>query len=278
MAILEQLERQGVKPGRLTADSRRVQPGDVFVAFPGAQADGRDFIAQAVARGAAAVVAEAGSKVGAGNAVNVADFPVVEVDGLSRLCGELANLVYGRPSGRLWLAGVTGTNGKTSVSQWIGQAMARHGRKCGIIGTLGNGFPGALIDSPNTTPDGIALHAQLARFVAAGAQAAAMEVSSIGLEQGRTDGARFEVAVFTNLTRDHLDYHGTMEAYAAAKARLFEVPDLRAAVINLDDAFGKAQAQRLLARGCTLDGYTLNADPVAPCPLRTQTPPTDGSG
>ena len=258
--LLSQLREQGAAASALCADSRAVHAGDVFVAYPGHRSDGRRFIPDALRAGAGAVLWEREGF--SWHAEWIA--PNIPVEGLQPLSGHLAHLVYGRPSENLDLIGVTGTNGKTSVSQWIAQAMARHGRKCGIIGTLGNGFPGALIDSPNTTPDGIALHAQLARFVAAGAQAAAMEVSSIGLEQGRTDGARFEVAVFTNLTRDHLDYHGTMEAYAAAKARLFEVPDLRAAVINLDDAFGKAQAQRLLARGCKLYGYTLNADLVAP--------------
>ncbi|MBP6637386.1 MAG: UDP-N-acetylmuramoyl-L-alanyl-D-glutamate--2,6-diaminopimelate ligase [Sulfuritalea sp.] len=255
MSVLDQLRQQGVVPHRLTADSRRVQPGDVFVAFPGAHADGRDFIAQAVQRGAAAVIAEAGTKarVGAGDA------PIIEVARLSSLCGEIAHLVYGRPSEKLWLAGVTGTNGKTSVSQWIAQAMDALGQRCAVVGTLGNGFVHALAESPNTTPDAITLHAALAGFVERGAKACAMEVSSIGLDQGRVNGAAFDVAVFTNLTRDHLEYHGSMEAYAEAKARLFEMPGLDAAVLNLDDAFGRELARRF--RGClpTL-GYTLGAE------------------
>ena len=256
MAILEMLERQGVVAKRLTADSRRVQPGDVFVAFPGAHVDGRDFIAQAVASGAAAVIAEVGrdaaAKVGAG------DTAIIEVEGLPALSGEIAHLVYGRPSEHLWLAGVTGTNGKTSVSQWIAQAMEAMGQHCAVVGTLGNGFLDALAESPNTTPDAITLHAALAGFLERGATACAMEVSSIGLDQGRVTGAAFDVAVFTNLTRDHLEYHGTMEAYAAAKQRLFEMPGLRAAVINLDDAFGVELARRLKGRLPTL-GYTLGA-------------------
>lgn len=252
MSVLDQLRQRGIEPTRLTADSRRVAPGDVFVAYPGAHVDGRDFIAQAVARGAAAVIAEAGggAKVGAGNT------PIVEVAGLGALSGEIAHLVYGRPSERLWLAGITGTNGKTSVSQWIAQALEALGRRCAVVGTLGNGFVGALAESPNTTPDAITLHAALAGFVERGAQACAMEVSSIGLDQGRINGAAFDVAVFTNLTRDHLEYHGSMEAYAAAKARLFALPGLGAAVINLDDAFGMELARRLKGRLPTL-GYTL---------------------
>jgi UDP-N-acetylmuramoyl-L-alanyl-D-glutamate--2,6-diaminopimelate ligase len=244
------LERQGVVAKRLTADSRRVQPGDVFVAFPGTHADGRDFIAQAVARGAAAVIAEEGRKVGAG------DTAMVEVAGLEVLSGEIAHLVCGRPSEHLWLAGITGTNGKTSVSQWIAQAMNALHHSCAVIGTLGIGFLDALDASPNTTPDAITLHAALAGFITHGAEACAMEVSSIGLDQGRTNGAAFDVAVFTNLTRDHLEYHGTMEAYAAAKERLFFAPGLAAAVLNLDDPFGLELAARLKGRVRTI-GYAL---------------------
>lgn len=258
MSILEQLERQGVKPQRLSADSRRVRPGDVFVAFPGAQADGRDFIAQAVANGAAAVIAEAGR--GATARVGAHDAPIVEVAGLAALSGEIAHLVYGRPSEHLWLAGVTGTNGKTSVSQWIAQAMNALQHRCAVIGTLGNGFLDSLDESPNTTPDAITLHAALAGFVARGADACAMEVSSIGLDQGRVNGAVFDVAVFTNLTRDHLEYHGTMEKYAAAKELLFVAPGLAAAVLNLDDPVGAGLAAKLKGRPGTrirTIGYTL---------------------
>jgi UDP-N-acetylmuramoyl-L-alanyl-D-glutamate--2,6-diaminopimelate ligase len=252
MAIVEQLKAKGVVAVRLTADSRRVQSGDVFVAFSGAQADGRNFITQAVARGAAAVIAEAGKELATD------PVPLIEVTGLAALSGEIAHLVYGRPSENLWLAGVTGTNGKTSVTQWIAQAMDAMQHRCAVIGTLGNGFVDALDESPNTTPDAITLHASLAGFVARGAQACAMEVSSIGLDQGRVNGAAFDVAVFTNLTRDHLDYHGSMEAYAAAKEKLFAVPDLKAAVLNLDDPMGVALAAKL--KGCvpTL-GYSLAA-------------------
>ncbi len=251
MTIIEQLKARGVFATRLTADSRRVQPGDVFVAFPGAQVDGRDFIAQALEKGAAAVLAEAGRKLGAG------DPPVLEVEGLAALSGELAHLVYGRPSEHLWLAGVTGTNGKTSVTQWIAQALGAMQHRCAVIGTLGNGFPEALDASPNTTPDAITLHSALAGFLARGAQACAMEVSSIGLDQGRVNGAAFDVAVFTNLTRDHLDYHGSMEAYAAAKEKLFAVPGLKAAVLNLDDPMGVALAEKLKGRVHVI-GYALN--------------------
>jgi len=288
MDVIDLIRRQGIQPARLAIDSRRVEPGDVFLAYPGAHADGRDFIRQAIERGAAAVVAERGVKVSPGGTA----VPLIEVDHLAILAGEIAHLVYGKPSEQLWLAGVTGTNGKTSVTQWIAQAMnalddlppdrskagrafdaespgdepgsplspgkgmgTRH-RRCAVIGTLGNGFPGALVESPNTTPDAVGLHRDLAAFVCAGAVACAMEVSSIGLDQSRVAGAQFDVAVFTNLTRDHLEYHGSMEAYAAAKARLFALPGLTAAVLNLDDPFGRELAASLAGRIATT-GYTM---------------------
>lgn len=248
--LLALLERRGVPVSALCADSRAVRSGDVFVAMPGHRVDGRTFIADAVAKGAAAVLHEAGMTVEAG-------VPAIGVDNLAALAGELAHLVYGKPSERLWMAGVTGTNGKTSVSQWIAQAMGLFDCKCAVVGTLGNGFPGRLEESPNTTPDAITLHRSLAGFVAQGAVACAMEVSSIGLDQNRVAGVSFDAAVFTNLTRDHLEYHGTMAAYGAAKARLFDWPGLGAAVLNLDDPFGAALAESLSGRVATI-GYTLD--------------------
>ena len=249
MAILGELERKGVKPTRLAIDSRTVTPGDVFVAMPGHRVDGRSFAADAVARGAAAVLYEAGAPL-------ALPVPTVAVSGLAALAGEIAHLVYGRPSERLWVAGVTGTNGKTSVSQWIAQAMSFLGRKCAVVGTLGSGFPGQMIESVNTTPDAISLHRSLAGFVEQDAVACAMEVSSIGIDEGRVNGVSFDVAVFTNLTRDHLEYHGSMEAYAVAKEKLFDWPGLRAAVVNLDDVVGGHLARRLAGRLPTI-GYTL---------------------
>lgn len=251
--LLADLQARGVTPTRLTLDSRCVEPGDVFLALPGTHVDGRAFIADALARGAAAVVYE---PAGLASTVPPAPTfaPTLAVPDLAAHAGEIAHLVYGRPSERLWLCGVTGTNGKTSVSQWIAQAMSSFDCKCGVIGTLGNGFPPDLEVSPNTTPDAVTLHAALARFVRAGAVACAMEVSSIGLDQGRANGLRFDVAVFTNLTRDHLEYHGSMAAYGAAKAKLFEMADC--AVLNLDDPFGIELAHRLRGRMRTI-GYTL---------------------
>ena len=268
MQILDQLSRYGVTPAGLAVDSRRVGAGEVFLAYPGARADGRNFIAQAVANGAAAVLAESGgdasavaTRVGAG----MTAVPMIEVQNLAACSGEIAHLVYGRPSEQLWLVGITGTNGKTSVSQWIAQMMAALGHSCAVIGTLGNGFPGALSPSANTTPDAVSLHAALASYRDQGAVACAMEVSSIGLDQGRTNGAQFDVAVFTNLTRDHLDYHGSMAEYAAAKRKLFDAAQLGAAVLNLDDEFGRQLASQLkgVVRtiGYSLEGHT-GADEV----------------
>jgi UDP-N-acetylmuramoyl-L-alanyl-D-glutamate--2,6-diaminopimelate ligase len=242
----------------MTADSRRVSEGDVFAAWPGATRDGRQFIGDAFARGAAAVLHEDGD----GFCPPVSARPLVAVKGLRACAGELADAIYHHPSRILWLVGVTGTNGKTSISQWLAQAIQTLGGRCGVIGTLGSGFPGELAASINTTPDVCELHRELATFVRAGADAAAMEVSSIGIDQGRIDGVRFDVAIFTNLTRDHLDYHGTMEAYGAAKARLFDLPGLDTAVINADDDFGLELALKA-SRNMRVIAYGTSAARVA---------------
>jgi len=223
---------------QMTQDSREVRPGDLFVAVPGLHQDGRAHIADALARGAAAVVYEAE---GAGQ-LPVTDIPLLPVRGLGSQLSALAGRFYGEPSRSLRLLGVTGTNGKTSVSQLIAQALDRLGERCGILGTLGNGFHGALRSGRHTTPDSISVQYALAELKQAGARAVAMEVSSHGLDQGRVAALDFDVAVFTNLSRDHLDYHGSMQAYGAAKARLFAWPGLRCRVINLDDAFGRELA------------------------------------
>lgn len=253
MRVLDRLAAQGVRAAGLCADSRALAPGDVFVAFPGARADGRRFIAAAAERHAAAVLWEE-----AGHTWDPAcTLPNVPVCDLQALAGPLAHLVYDRPTETLQTIGVTGTNGKTSVSQWVAQAFAALGRPCAVIGTLGSGFPPQLVESLNTTPDAISLHRACAGFVRQGARAVAIEVSSIGLHQGRANGVHFAIAVLTNLTRDHLEYHGTMQAYAAAKAQLFRTPGLGAAVLNLDDALGTAIARDLRGTAVRRIGYTL---------------------
>jgi len=239
----------------MSADSRDLRAGDVFVAYPGARADGRRHIADAIARGAVAVLWEREGYTWHEDWT----LPNLAVDGLRGLAGALAHEVYGHPSDKLWLAGVTGTNGKTSCSQWIAQAFNALGRKTAVIGTLGSGFPGELAPSTNTTPDAIVLQRELARFLNAGAEGVAMEVSSIGLDQGRVNGAQFDVALLTNMTRDHLDYHGDMERYAAAKASLFEAPGLAGAVLNMDDVLGVRVAQKLAGSSVACAGYSAHS-------------------
>ena len=242
----------------LRLDSRTVAPGDVFVAVPGAASDGRQHLGDAAARGAAAALVDADGWDDASSSI-----PVRAVPQLRQQLGTLAAEYYGRPSERLTSVGVTGTNGKTSCSQWIAQVLTREGRRCAVIGTVGIGFPGALEASELTTPDPVSLQREVRRLLDAGAQALAMEVSSIGLAQRRAEGMRFDVALFTNLTRDHLDFHGTMQQYEAAKAVLFGWPGLRHAVINLDDAAGSRFAALAREHGAEVIGYSARGDATA---------------
>ncbi|MEW6119279.1 MAG: UDP-N-acetylmuramoyl-L-alanyl-D-glutamate--2,6-diaminopimelate ligase [Pseudomonadota bacterium] len=229
------LERLGVPVAELINDSRKAAPGAVFAAYPGETRDGRDFIPQAVAQRVDGVLWDA-DHFQWDPALPVANAGVVD---LRHRIGEIAAHVYGAPSRALHMIGITGTNGKTSVAHWVAQALTRLGRKTAIVGTVGNGFPGVLTPALNTTPDAIALQQRLAHYRQQGAAACAMEVSSHGLAQGRVNGTAFNVAVLTNLSRDHLDYHGDMESYAAAKARLFAWPGLESIVLNVDDPFGR---------------------------------------
>jgi len=250
---LHAIDKLGIK--RLETDSRRVRHGDTFVACPGGKQDGRRYIPQALARGARAVLWEQqGFKWKPAWRV-----PNVGVTRLRMHAGTIASHVCGHPSSRLWMVGVTGTNGKTTCSQWIARALTETGMRSAVIGTLGYGVCRArtckLRPLINTTPDAVWLHAQLADFSRAGLQAVSMEVSSIGLDQDRVTGVQFDVAVFTNLTRDHLDYHGTLRRYRQAKARLFEFESLKHAVVNLDDAFGAELARRITAHGLPVIGY-----------------------
>ncbi|HSC83895.1 MAG TPA: Mur ligase family protein, partial [Pseudomonas sp.] len=236
----------------LTLDSRTVRPGDLFLAVPGLAQDGRDHIADAIARGAAAVAYEA---VGA-EFMLAGSAELVALKDLAEQLSAIAGRFYGEPSRGLRLIGVTGTNGKTSVSQLLAQALDLLGERCGIVGTLGTGFFDALQSGRHTTPNPIAVQASLADLKQAGARAVAMEVSSHGLDQGRVAALEFNVAVFTNLSRDHLDYHGTMEAYGAVKAKLFARPELRCRVLNLDDEFGRQLAAE--QHDSRLISYSLN--------------------
>ena len=219
----------------LVSDSRQLQPGMVFAAYPGEASDGRAYIAQAIAKGAGGVLWET-DHYQWDPALNI---PNVGVPALKARIGEIAAHVYGDPSKKMQMIGITGTNGKTSVAHWTAQALTRLGQKTAILGTAGNGFPHALTPALNTTPDAIELQQRLANYLQQGAAACAMEVSSHGLAQGRVNGTHFNIAVFTNLSRDHLDYHGDMDNYAAVKAQLFNWPGLEWVVLNGDDAFGR---------------------------------------
>ncbi|HVL08320.1 MAG TPA: UDP-N-acetylmuramoyl-L-alanyl-D-glutamate--2,6-diaminopimelate ligase [Burkholderiaceae bacterium] len=225
---------------QLSSDTRTVQAGDIFLAYRVGNShhhsDGRPHIAAAVAAGAAAIVAEADAYAGPAECA----VPLLLVPGLHRLAGECAALWYGNPGHAMHIVGITGTNGKTSCSHWLAQALSQPGKPCAMIGTLGSGLPGTVQATGFTTPDAVQLQRTLAAFARKGAKAVAMEVSSHGLEQQRVAGTPFHTAVFTNLTQDHLDYHGTMAAYGEVKRQLFTWPGLACAVINRDDPFGQS--------------------------------------
>jgi UDP-N-acetylmuramoyl-L-alanyl-D-glutamate--2,6-diaminopimelate ligase len=225
----------------LTQDSRAVTPGSAFLAVRGRTQHGLAFAAQAAAAGARAILWEPTSDTG------VPDFPSgivgIRVPDLARRAGPIADRFFGAPSTALWIAGITGTNGKTTVAWLVAQALANAGRPAGYIGTLGAGLPQHLREATHTTADAVSVHRELARQRAAGAVSVAMEVSSHALDQQRIGGVRLRSAAFTNLTRDHLDYHGTMQAYGEAKARLFNWPGLGSSVVNIDDEFGAALAR-----------------------------------
>lgn len=223
-----------VQVSGLVMDSRTVAPGDAFVAIAGFGAHGLGFVEQARANGATAVLFEPPAPDGLPVPVDA-----IAVPGLRARLGVMADQFHGRPSHAMRMVGVTGTNGKTSTVQLLAQALTLLGTPTGTLGTLGVGLYGAAVSTGFTTPLVLPTHALLAQLRDEGAQAVAMEVSSHALDQGRVDAVHFDVAVFTNLTRDHLDYHGEMAQYGAAKAKLFTRPGLKAAVVNLDDGFGR---------------------------------------
>ncbi|WP_018151924.1 UDP-N-acetylmuramoyl-L-alanyl-D-glutamate--2,6-diaminopimelate ligase [Leeia oryzae] len=232
-ALIDQFRALTANVNALVIDSREVLPGAAFFALPGEHGDGRDYIPAAIAAGATLVVWESEGFSWQPD-WQVANLGVAD---LRQAIGWLASEFYGHPAEGMSFVGVTGTNGKTSCTHWLMQAFDLLGRKTAVVGTVGNGFAGHLTEATHTTPMPIALQQLLRDFKAADAQVVAMEVSSHALEQGRANGVPFSTALFTNLTRDHLDYHGDMAAYAAAKARLFKWPNLKHAVINADDPF-----------------------------------------
>ena len=234
--------------GQLRTDSRHVQPGDIFIAWPGAAVDGRAFVAQALAHGAAACLVEHDGSAD----FAFADARIASFTGLKAITGSLAAQWLGHPAQALRIVAVTGTNGKTSTAWWLAHALPR----CAMVGTLGVGLPPHFTSTGMTTPDPVLLQTEFAKFIAAGAEFAAIEVSSIGIVEHRLAGTAIDTAVFTNFTQDHLDYHGSMDAYWQAKAQLFDWPGLRVAVVNVDDAQGRALAQTLAPR-CALEVWTV---------------------
>lgn len=248
-ALLEGVARVGPAEDRdisgLALDSRSTRPGDLFMACVGTHGRGHDFIAQALRAGAAAVAYDSSAAVHAELSA-AHKVPFIAVEGLGRQVGEIAGRFYGYPSRELCVVGITGTNGKTSCAHFLGQALAVD-HPCAVIGTLGYGLYGRLAQggfelrraATHTTPDAVSLHGLLAELSALSARSAIMEVSSHALAQDRVAGIAFDLALFTNLSRDHLDYHGDLESYAGAKQRLFQSQGLRHAVINTDDPYGR---------------------------------------
>ncbi len=242
----------------ITSDSRNVKSGSLFLAYPGDKADGRHYIAEAITNGASAVIWD--SENFEWNAKwDIENKPIKQ---LRLQAGNIASQFYNNPSEKLWMIGVTGTNGKTSISQWLSQCFNHLGNKTAVIGTLGNGLPNQLSPTTNTTPDAVLLHEMLADYVRQEVKTVAMEVSSHGLHQGRVRGVHFDVAVLSNLTRDHLDYHGSIKDYADAKRGLFVGSDLKVAVLNCDDKFGQEIEEELANVGTPVLSYGIDCGAV----------------
>ncbi len=243
---------QARSPGAtLRTDSRQVQPGDIFIAWPGAAVDGRAFVTQALAQGASACLVEhAGVAAFASSWPQAA--PIVCLPQLKAATGPLAAAWYGQPARQVQVLAVTGTNGKTSTAWWLAHALQR----CAMVGTLGVGVAPHFTNTGMTTPDPVLLQAALADFAAQGVRYCALEASSIGIVEQRLAGLHIHTALFTNFTQDHLDYHGSMEAYWQAKAQLFDWPGLQVAVVNVDDPQGQVLAQQLAPRAA-LDVWTV---------------------
>ncbi|MCG8058170.1 MAG: UDP-N-acetylmuramoyl-L-alanyl-D-glutamate--2,6-diaminopimelate ligase [Candidatus Thiodiazotropha endolucinida] len=256
-----QLDRQ---IGGLCLDSRKLVEGDLFLACAGTRQHGLVFAEQAIAQGAVAILWEPDGGEGERLAaeLQLGSLPLIEVANLSRSLSEIAGRFHDHPSRAMTLYGITGTNGKTSICQLLAQALESE-HPCGMVGTLGAGLPGQLETTGMTTPDAVSVQQILSRLLGQGAKSVAMEVSSHALDQYRVDGVAFDCAIFTNLSRDHFDYHGSLENYGNAKRRLFQLPGLRRAVINLDDPFGRQLAESLCQR-VPVYGYSIDADTTLP--------------
>ena len=254
----------------LVQDSRELKPGDAFVAIGGFGTHGLAFADQVRDAGAAAILFEPPAP-----DELPAPADAIPVVGLRQRMGAMADQFHGQPSAAMTMVGVTGTNGKTSTVQLLAQAWTLRGQKVGTIGTLGAGIWPKITPTGFTTPLVLRLHSLLAELRDEGASAVAMEVSSHALDQGRADGVHFDVGVFTNLTRDHLDYHGDMASYGAAKKRLFEWPGLRAAAVNLDDAYGR---ELFDAVGGKVRVFGFSSRGAANASVRAEDVQLDGSG
>ncbi|WP_020560358.1 UDP-N-acetylmuramoyl-L-alanyl-D-glutamate--2,6-diaminopimelate ligase [Thiofilum flexile] len=235
----------------LAVDTRHVQPGMAFVALQGGQHHGIEFAGAAIKAGAVAILAEPLEHL----VLPSLSVPIVVVPQLRERLGDIAKAFYDVPSEHLFMVGVTGTDGKTSTTHFIAEALQILGIKAAVLGTLGSGLPGQLAKATHTTPDAASVHNGLAQLKEQGFQAVAMEVSSHALDQGRVNGVKFDVAVLTNLTRDHLDYHGSVQAYAEAKRKLFQWPTLKHIVVNLDDSFGDDLLEQAEEQGLAVLGY-----------------------
>ena len=222
-------------------DSRRLQAGNAFLAWQGATSHGLQFVDAAIDAGVAAIIWDTDT---GDESLAVGDVPFVAVKGLAGHLGELANRWYDNPSRVVKVIGVTGTNGKTTVASLVAQCLQRLGKDCAYIGTLGSEFRGVVSDHGMTTPPCLELLGQIAAFRDAGASYVALEVSSHALAQGRVDGVQFDTAIFTNLSRDHIDYHGDMRSYGEAKARLLLDCGARHRIVSLDTDFGQDLAGR----------------------------------
>jgi len=242
----------------IAQDSREVGPNYLFIAVSGAVSHGLEYVEEAVAAGATVILCDESADE-CRPMLDAVDEQVLclQLEGLKNHIGQIASRFFGQPSRDLKLIGVTGTDGKTSVSHYLAQCLHTPASPCGLLGTLGNGLMPNLRSTGLTTASAVQVQRSLAELVAEGARTAAMEVSSHGLDQGRVDAVEFDTAVFTNLSQDHLDYHGSMEAYFEAKAKLFQLTGLRSAVVNLDDAFGRLLAPRYRDR-VMLYGYSLS--------------------
>ncbi len=247
----------------IATDSRLVQPGFLFLACRGTESHGLLHLREARERGAVAVAWEPSALYSQLSC----ELPCVAMPNLSRRVGQIAARFHAQPSAALFCVGVTGTDGKTSCAHLFAQAAAALGRRCGLIGTIGFGFLDDLQQASHTTPDPVALQAWLARLVAEGADSLAMEVSSHALDQGRINGMQLDAAIFTNLSRDHLDYHGDLRNYARAKRRLLELPELQALIINIDDDHGHAWASEMAASRPVV-AYGIERQPQTPRWLR----------